>query len=86
MDTEPVWAFLEKIKSLAPVGIRTPNHPASADEFVSEKFSFFFTALNQNLANHEFKGDRRVKHDCDTVDVTHETVWHQQGTQNFVPR
>jgi len=38
---EPVWTFLEKIKSLIHVGIQTPNHPASADEFVSEKSSYF---------------------------------------------
>ena len=125
---DPVWTFLEKIKSLTPVRIRNPNHPASADEFGTHftggwidtragldvfredkitytcpdsnpepssqcrriRFrtilSFFFRALNPNLASHEFKDDRRVKHDCDKVDVTQETVWHHQGTGKFVPR
>jgi len=42
--------------------------------------------LKQNLASHEFKGDRRVKQNFDTVDVTQEIVWQQQGTGKFVPR
>jgi hypothetical protein len=38
---EPVWTLLEKMKSLIYAGIRTLNHPASADEFVSEQSSYF---------------------------------------------
>ena len=38
-----------------------------------------------DISSLRVKGDCRVKHDCDMVDVTQETVWHQQGTRKFVP-
>jgi hypothetical protein len=47
--------------------------------------NLIFPGLKQNFASHEFKGDSRVKRDSDTVDITQETAWHQQGTGKFVP-
>ena len=66
---------------------RDPNpEPPSQCRRICFRAILIFPALKQNLASHEFKGDRRVKHDFDTVEVTQETVWRQQGAGKFVPR
>jgi hypothetical protein len=52
---------------------------SSQSRWIFFRAILLFPALNQSLASYEFKGDRRAKHDCDTVGVT-------QGTGQFVSR
>jgi hypothetical protein len=43
-----------------------------------------FPALKQNFGSHKFKDESETEKNCNTVVSTHDTVFHQQGTEKLL--